>query len=160
MADDDTWLDSFPVTRTDYPLPFDMGLHAKPSYWGIVDETKLPGYGLRLSSLITAGTADTRTITITATNGNVGTAYATQISGLTMKQDSGPPCTATVTAPAGFPAVLGDIPANGTASVAFTVNLVGCNPNSEWEIRVPWNANRYETGTFSFEAEFNRGNGN
>jgi len=160
MADDDTWLDSFPVTRTDYPLPFDMGLQAKPAYWGIVDETKLPGYGLKLSSSITAGTGDTRIITITATNGNVGTAYATQITGLTMKQDDGPACTPTVTAPAAYPLLLGDIPANGTASVAFTVQLAGCNPNSEWEIRVPWSANTYETGTFSFEAEFNRGKGN
>lgn len=41
-----TWLDGFPVARTDYPLPFDMGLQAKPAYWGIVDPTKLPGYGM------------------------------------------------------------------------------------------------------------------
>ncbi|KAA6461830.1 hypothetical protein DYQ86_09265 [Acidobacteria bacterium AB60] len=160
MADDDTWLDSFPVVRTDYPLPFDMGLQAKPAYWGIVDETKLPGYGLKFTSAITAGTADTRTITITATNGNVGTAYATQIAGIKLKQDSGPACSPTVTAPAGFPAMLGDIPANGTASVAFTLKLTGCNPNSEWVVRVPWSANTYETGTYSFEAEFNRGKGN
>jgi hypothetical protein len=26
FADDDTWLDGFPVARTDYPLPFNMGL--------------------------------------------------------------------------------------------------------------------------------------
>ena len=97
---------------------------------------------------------------MTATNGNVGTAYATQLTGFTMKQDDGPSCTPTVTAPAAYPLLLGDIPANGTASVTFTVSLVGCNPNSEWVIRVPWNANTYETGTFSFEAEFNRGKGN
>ena len=47
MADDDTWLDGFPVTRTDYPLPFDMNLQAKPAYWGIVDPNDLPGYGLK-----------------------------------------------------------------------------------------------------------------
>src|SRR5258708_21560104 len=79
MADDDTWLDGFPVARTDYPLPFDMGLQAKPAYWGIVDETKLPGYGLKFSSSVTAGTGNTRTVTITSTNGNVGTPYATHI---------------------------------------------------------------------------------
>ena len=45
MADDDTWLDSFPVARTDYPLPFNMGLQAKPAYWGIVDPTQRPGTG-------------------------------------------------------------------------------------------------------------------
>ena len=83
MADDDTWLDSFPVTRTDYPLPFDMGLQAKPAYWGIVDETKLPGYGLKFTSSIAAGQRDTRTITLTATNGDVGPANSTQINPLT-----------------------------------------------------------------------------
>src|SRR5438445_12159483 len=92
MADDDTWLDSFPVSRTDYPLPFDMGLQAKPAYWGIVDKTKLPGYGLAVSASIAAGTSDTRTITLTPTNGNAGTAYATQIDSLTLKQLSGPSC--------------------------------------------------------------------
>lgn len=40
MADNDTWLDSFPVVRTDYPLPFDMQLQAKPAYWGVVDPTE------------------------------------------------------------------------------------------------------------------------
>ena len=56
MADDDTWLDSFPVVRTDYPLPFDHGLQAKPAYWGVVDETKLPGYGIEFSAHVKAGT--------------------------------------------------------------------------------------------------------
>jgi len=160
MADDDTWLDSFPVTRTDYPLPFDMGLQAKPAYWGIVDETKLPGYGMTLSSSITAGTGDTRTITITATNGNVGTAYATQISNLTLTQMSGPSCSPKVTAPAGYPLQLGDIPASGTASASFTVSIVGCNPNAQWQVTVPWNANTYENGTYTFQTNFNRGTGN
>ena len=59
MADDDTWLDSFPVTRTDYPLPFDMELQAKPAYWGIVDPTQLPGYGLKFRAPKT-GTKDAR----------------------------------------------------------------------------------------------------
>ena len=159
MADDNTWLDGFPVARTDYPLPFDMGLQAKPAYWGIVDETKLPGYGLKFSSSVSAGTGDTRTITITATNGNVGTAYATQITNLTLKQDSGPLCTPTVTAPGSFPIVLGDIPVGGSASASFTVRITGCNPNSEWEVQAPWTSSTYETGTFGFEVEFNRGNG-
>jgi endo-1,4-beta-xylanase len=41
MADDNTWLDSFPISRLDLPLPFDTRLQAKPAYWGIVDPTKL-----------------------------------------------------------------------------------------------------------------------
>jgi endo-1,4-beta-xylanase len=157
MADDDTWLDSFPVSRTDYPLPFDMNLQAKPAYWGIVDKTKLPGYGLKFSARVTAGQGNTRIITLAATNGDVGPAYATQINNLTLKQDSGPRCAPVVTAPGAFPISLGDIPVNATASVAFTVSLQGCNPRSEWEVRVPWSASVYETGTFNFEADFSHG---
>ena len=156
MADDDTWLDSFPVSRTDYPLPFDMSLQAKPAYWGIVDETKLPGYGLALTSTVTAGTADTRTITLTATNGDVGTAYATQINGFTLTQVSGPKCTPKVTAPS-FPIALGDLAPNGTASATFTVSIVGCNPNAQWTITAPWSANTYETGTFSVNTDLKHG---
>lgn len=37
LADDSTWLDSFPVTRKDAPLLFDVQLQAKPAYWGIVN---------------------------------------------------------------------------------------------------------------------------
>lgn len=158
MADDDTWLDSFPVSRTNYPLPFDMTLQAKPAYWGIVDQTQLPGYGLKFSAVVTTGQQNTRVITLTATNGGAGPAYATQISGFTMSPDSGPSCTPVVTPPSNLPISLGDIPANGTASVSFTVSLQGCNPHSEWEVRVPWNASVYETGTFHFEVEFGRGN--
>lgn len=33
FADDDTWLDSFPISRLDLPLPFDTALQAKPAYW-------------------------------------------------------------------------------------------------------------------------------
>jgi endo-1,4-beta-xylanase len=157
MADDDTWLDSFPVSRTDYPLPFDMNLQAKPAYWGIVDKTKLPGYGLKFSAAVTAGQQGTAVITITATNGDVGPAYATQINNLTLNQDSGPRCTPVVTAPGAFPISLGDIPTSGTATVSFTVSVQGCNPHSEWEVRVPWSSSVYETGTFHFEAEFSRG---
>lgn len=41
LADDDTWLDSFPVTRTDAPLLFDRQLQAKPAYWGVVDPSRI-----------------------------------------------------------------------------------------------------------------------
>jgi endo-1,4-beta-xylanase len=157
MADDDTWLDSFPVNRTDYPLPFDRGLQAKWAYWGIVDKTQLPGYGLTVTSSVAAGTQDTRTVTLTATNGNVGTAWATQINGFTLTQLSGPSCTPVVTAPSVFPISLGDLPANGTASVTFKISIVGCNPNAQWTITAPWGANTYENGTFTVNTDFNRG---
>ncbi len=156
MADDDTWLDSFPVVRTDYPLPFDHGLQAKPAYWGVVDQTKLPGYGMKFSASMSAGTGNTRTVTITATNGVVGPAYATQITGFSLKQDSGPPCTPTVTAPGAFPIVLGDIAPGASASASFTIRIVGCNPNSEFVLKAPWSSATYDTGTFVMETNFRR----
>jgi endo-1,4-beta-xylanase len=158
MADDDTWLDSFPVNRTDYPLPFDMGLQAKPAYWGIVDPSKLPGAGLKFTATVKAGTQDTRIVTLTATNGSVGPAYRTQINGFTITQVSGPPCAVTVKAPGAFPIALGDLAANGTASAKFTLGLTAnCNPNAQWTITVPWSANTYENGTFTLTTDFNRG---
>ncbi|MEV7803299.1 endo-1,4-beta-xylanase [Microbispora sp. NPDC088329] len=42
LADDDTWLSTFPITRLNAPLPFDDELQAKPAYWGIADPAKLP----------------------------------------------------------------------------------------------------------------------
>lgn len=41
LADDNTWLDTFPVTRKDAPLLFDTRLQAKPAYWGVVDPGRL-----------------------------------------------------------------------------------------------------------------------
>lgn len=41
LADDDTWLDTFPVVRNDAPLLFDEQLQAKPAYWGIVDPSRI-----------------------------------------------------------------------------------------------------------------------
>ena len=156
MADDDTWLDSFPVTRTDYPLPFDMGLQAKPAYWGIVDPTKLPGYGMTFAVSESAGTANTRTLTVTATNGNAGTAYATQLNGFTLTQTSGPSCTPKVTA-GSTPAVLGDLPVGASASASFTVSVVGCNPLAKFTLSVPWSSAVYDTGTFTTSINFSRG---
>ncbi|GGN35202.1 endo-1,4-beta-xylanase [Actinoplanes campanulatus] len=41
LADDNTWLDTFPVTRKDAPLLFDTRLQAKQAYWGVVDPSKI-----------------------------------------------------------------------------------------------------------------------
>ncbi|MET8150567.1 endo-1,4-beta-xylanase [Actinoplanes sp. NPDC049668] len=41
LADDNTWLDTFPVTRKDAPLLFDTRLQAKPAYWGVVDPSRI-----------------------------------------------------------------------------------------------------------------------
>lgn len=42
IADDHTWLSSFPMKRTEAPLLFDQQLHAKPAFWAIVDPDKEP----------------------------------------------------------------------------------------------------------------------
>ncbi len=156
MADDDTWLDGFPVARTDYPLPFNMGLQAKPAYWGIVDPKQLPGFGLRFAASTTEDGHDTGTVTITATNGNVGPAYTTQITGFKLTQLFGPRCSPKITATGGFPIALGDIATSGTASTTFSVSLAGCNPNSFFLLSVPWSSAVYHTGTFETFVEFKR----
>ena len=156
MADDDTWLDGFPVARTDYPLPFNMGLQAKPAYWGIVDPKQLPGFGLRFSYSTTDGERDTRTITITATNGDVGPAYTTQISDFKLTQLFGERCSPRITAPGSFPIALGDIATSGTATAVFNISIVGCDPNSLFILSVPWNSTVYHTGTFETILDFRR----
>ncbi len=148
FADDDTWLDGFPVARTDYPLPFDMGLQAKPAYWGIVDPSQLPGAGMTFSDSIVAGTQGTYTVTITATNGSVGPAYATLIKSFGLTQISGQTCTPTITPPGSYPIALGDIPTSGSASAAFVVNVTGCDPTSQFILAMPWSSSVYDTGTF------------
>ncbi len=153
MADDDTWLDSFPVVRKDYPLPFDMRLQAKPAYWGIVDPTHLPGYGLKFSSKVQRTGAKQLTLTLTATNGDAGPAYTTQINGLTLKQTDGKSCTPTVTGGSGLPVVLGDIPVSGSASATFTIDLKGCSEHAEFVLTAPWSSAVYETGTYRREIE-------
>ncbi|MFI5916471.1 endo-1,4-beta-xylanase [Dactylosporangium sp. NPDC051541] len=44
QSDDGSWLNAFPITRLNEPLPFDEQLQAKPAYWGIVDPGRLPRY--------------------------------------------------------------------------------------------------------------------
>jgi endo-1,4-beta-xylanase len=156
MADDDTWLDGFPVTRTDYPLPFDMGLQAKPAYWGIVDPTQLPGYGLKFSASAQAATAGTGTVKLTATNGNAGPAYATEINSVTLTQIFGLPCSATVTPPSSYPVLLGDIATGGTASATFNVALKGCGPFAQFLVRAPWSSAVYHTGTVTTIVHFGK----
>jgi endo-1,4-beta-xylanase len=159
MADDDTWLDSFPVARTDYPLPFNMQLQAKPAYWGIVDPTQLPGYGLRFSLSSVSGPRDQRVWTIKATNGDAGPAYATLINSFTLRQIFGLPCNPVVTAPGSYPISLGDIPAGGSASAAFTIDFGKCGPLARFTLSMPWSSATYHTGTFVFPFEFSRDRG-
>ena len=155
MADDDTWLDSFPVNRTDYPLPFDMQLQAKPAYWGIIGEPReLPGFGLHFTMSDKAGPNDTRVLTLTATNGDAGPAYATQIASLTLRQILGRRCSPKITAPGSYPILLGDIATSGSASAAFTVSFAGCESSALFEVQAPWSSSVYHTGTFISGLEF------
>ena len=154
MADDDTWLDSFPVTRTDYPLPFDMHLQAKPAYWGIVDPTQLPGYGLRFAITGRSGERNARVWTVTATNGSAGPAYTTQIESFMLRQIRGRRCSPVVTPPGGsYPVQLGDIPASGTATAAFTINFSGCAPEARFEAIAPWSSAVYHTGVLFYRPD-------
>jgi endo-1,4-beta-xylanase len=149
FADDDTWLDSFPIDRLDAPLPFDTELQAKPAYWGIVDPTQLPGYGLSFSVSDDKGKQhDTRVFAVTATNGDVGVAYATQINGFTLQQFGGERCRPVVTPPSGYPILLGDLAVGGTASTTFTVSFDGCGDFADFVLSVPWTSATYDTGTF------------
>jgi endo-1,4-beta-xylanase len=154
MADDDTWLDTFPIDRLDMPLPFDTGLQAKPSYWGIVDPTQLPGFGLAFTIGGKAGAQNARVWTITASNNGSGTAYATQIDAFTLTQVSGAACTPVVTPPSAYPVLLGDIAPGNSASAAFTINFTGCSALARFIMNVPWASARCDTGTFTLGSQF------
>jgi len=148
MADDDTWLSGFPCNHLDEPLPFDTGLQAKSAYWGIVDPTQLPGFGLTFQVSAKAGAQNARVWTITATNPSNGTAYATQIMGFTLTQTAGAACTPVVTPPSSYPVALGDIAAQSTATTQFTIDFTGCASLARFTLSLPWSsANGADTGT-------------
>jgi endo-1,4-beta-xylanase len=154
LADDNTWLDSFPINRLDLPLPFDTRLQAKPAYWGIIDPTQLPGYGLTFSVAGKSGTQAARVWTITATDSGSGTAYATQINGFTLTQVAGAACTPVIIPPSSFPIVLGDIASGNAASAAFTINFTGCANLARFTLKVPWSSAVYDTGTLTLGNQF------
>jgi len=151
LADDNTWLDSFPITRLDLPLPFDTRLQAKPAYWGIVDPTKLPGSGLSFALVSRTGPPSHRVWTITATNPSSDPAVTTEITGFSLRQGEGERCRPEVTPPSSYPVVLGDIAPASSASTAFTIEFEHCSPHAEFDLRVPWRSATYETGTLVLE---------
>lgn len=153
LADDETWLDSFPITRLDMPLLFDTGLQAKPAYWGIVDPSQLPGAGLTASLTGKSGTLHARVWTITLSNPGQGTAYGAQIAGFSLApQNANPGCRAVVTSPAKFPVALGDLNTGATASASFTVDESGCASWSTFTLTVPYNSTSgANTGTLTLE---------
>jgi endo-1,4-beta-xylanase len=154
LADDNTWLDSFPINRLDMPLPFDTGLQAKPAYWGIVDPTQLPGYGLAFGIASKTGAQNARVWTFTASNGGAGTAYATQINGFALTQVSGAACTPVVTPPSSYPVVLGDIASGSSGSAAFTIDFTGCAALARFTLNMPWTSATYHTGVFALGNQY------
>jgi endo-1,4-beta-xylanase len=139
MADDDTWLDSFPISRLDLPLPFDTELQAKPAYWGIVDPRQLPGYGLTLSITSKTGPPNARVWTVTATNPSSGIAYTVQINGFSLKQlGFAGGCSPVVTPPSSFPVSLGNVATGGSASVFFTIDFSACQDEPPFLLDMPW----------------------
>jgi endo-1,4-beta-xylanase len=155
FADDDTWLDSFPINRLDMPLPFDTGLQAKPAYWGIVDPTQLPGFGLSFTLSSKTGAENARVWTITATNGGTtGAAFATQITGFALTQVGGAACTPVITPPSSYPVLLGDIANGSSASASFTIDFTGCANIARFTLSMPWRSATYDTGTFTLGNQF------
>jgi endo-1,4-beta-xylanase len=148
MADDNTWLDSFPITRVDAPLPFDTRIQAKPAYWGMIDPTQLPGFGLSFAITSQTGPQSARVWTITATNPSSATAFSTQINNFSIFQIWGRPCYPTVSTTT-FPVVLGDIPAAGTATASITINFDHCSPEAQFEVFAPWSSATYQTGVLT-----------
>jgi endo-1,4-beta-xylanase len=146
MADDDTWLDTFPIDRLDEPLPFDMGLQAKPAYYGIVDPTQLAGYAMSVVLTSQTGPPTARVLTITATNPSTGIAYSTQINSLSLEQVWGPRCQPEVTPPSSYPVALGDLAAGSNATASFTVNFAHCAPEAQFKVSASWSSATYETG--------------
>jgi len=90
-----------------------------------------------------------RVFKLTASNGDVGPAYNTQISAFTLRQVLGRRCSPVVTS-SGLPAMLGDIPTGGTASASFTVNFAGCDSLAVFTLSAPWSSATYHTGTFEW----------
>ena len=155
FADDDTWLSTFPCAHLDEPLPFDQGLQAKPAYWGIVNPQELPGSGMSFAVSSKTGTiGGTRTWTVTATNPSSQIAYDTQIASFNLLQVGGRHCNPVVTPPGGsFPVSVGNVPANGTASVAFNINFSGCSNTAEFILAAPWTSAVYELGALVAPAQ-------
>lgn len=154
FADDDTWLDTFPIDRLDMPLPFDTGLQAKPAYWGIVDPTQLPGFGLAFLISSKTGAQNARVWTITASNNGSGTAYATQINGFTLTQVSGAACTPVITPPSSYPVALGDLASGAEANATFTIDFTGCASLARFAVNMPWSSATYDTGTFALGNQY------
>ena len=93
---------------------------------------------------------------MTATNGDVGPAYATQITGITLQQVTGRRCTPVITSPTKFPVVLGDIATSASASTPITIDFASCQTDVHFTLTAPWTSATYETGVLQTGADFRR----
>jgi endo-1,4-beta-xylanase len=152
MADDNTWLSSFPINRLNLPLPFDTGLQAKPAYWGIINRPdQLPGFFLNLRITHKTGPRNARVWTITANNPSPGgTAYAVQIDSFALQPilfNRHDTCNPVVKSPTTFPIVLGDIAQGESASTNITIDFSSCRILTPFTVKAPWSqANGADTG--------------
>ncbi len=158
MADDNTWLSGFPISRLNEPLPFNEQLQAKPAYWGIINRPReLPGFGLNFHITAKTGPKNARVWTITANNPSAGTAYTVQINSFTIQQlrdnngrgRGAQPCSPVVTSPLAFPLVIGDIAAGGSASTTIKLDFSTCHSDAPFGVVMPWSqAIGADTGQF------------
>jgi len=156
MADDNTWLSGFPISRLNEPLPFNEQLQAKPAYWGIINQPRqLPGFGLNFHITSKTGPKNARVWTIRADNPSSGTAYTVQINSFTIQQlrdnngrgKGAQPCSPVIKSPAAFPLDLGDIASGGSASTTITLDFSACRSNAPYGVVMPWSqANGADTG--------------
>ncbi|HKX31914.1 MAG TPA: endo-1,4-beta-xylanase, partial [Blastocatellia bacterium] len=133
LADDNTWLKTFPITRLDLPLLFDESLKAKHAYWGVVDPLQLPGADVMTSlSAETANVPSSGTASYTITVLNNGRDAAANVSML----DSIPAGTVfqSLTAPAGWSC---NTPAAGSGGqVACTTGSLASGASAQFKLAV------------------------
>ena len=86
-----------------------------------------------------SGFTNARVWTITLSNYGIGTATNAMLTGLTLTQTFGIPCTPAVTAPS-FPVALGNIGAV-SRSANITIDFSGCGKTSRFTATIPFSSN-------------------
>ncbi|MBB5802886.1 endo-1,4-beta-xylanase [Saccharothrix ecbatanensis] len=95
LADDGTWLDSFPVTRKDHPLLFDTRLQAKDAYWGVVDPSRIGETTTTTTPTTTSGSTTSTTTTTTTSSSTTTTSKTATLTTTTSLPPA--PCTVVYT---------------------------------------------------------------
>ena len=149
IADDDTWLDTYPVSRKDAPLLFDVSLQAKAAYWSVV------GVASPSVSATTPPVTTPPVTTAPATTPPVTTAPATTPSVTTAPATTPPVTTSAGTGacrvtytilgqwPGGFQ---GDVKITNTGTSTVNGWTLGWSFADGQEITQIWNATQTQTG--------------